>query len=89
MKEEEESKKKRVLSQEWISSVSVHKATWEGDRKRSGSLKMFDLYLAAPLYNGELMFQQYIVWCMQSVASETSDNVSESDPDLVLKCVQS
>ena len=55
-KEDEGSKKKRMLAQEWISCVSMHKATWEGDRKRSGSLKMFDLYLAAPLYNEELVF---------------------------------
>jgi len=41
-----------MLAQEGISCVSVHKATWEGGRKRSGSLKTLDLYLAAPLQWG-------------------------------------
>lgn len=49
-------KKKRMLAQECLSCVSVHETTWEGDRKRSESPKMFDLYLAAPLSNGELTF---------------------------------
>lgn len=51
-----EAKKKRLLVQEWISCVSVHKVTLERDRKRSVSLQMCDLYLAATLYNGKLIF---------------------------------
>lgn len=50
---------------------------------------MFDLCLAAPLYNGELTSQQQVGRCVQSVASETSDNVSELDPDLILEYIQS
>lgn len=54
--EEEGSKKRRMLALECPSCVSVHEATWEGDRKRNESPKMFDLYLAAPLCHGELTF---------------------------------
>lgn len=43
-----EAKKKRMLAPECLSCVFVHKTTWKGDRKRSESRKMFDLYLAAP-----------------------------------------
>lgn len=49
-------KKKRMLAQKCLSCVSVHETTWEGHVKRSESPKMFDLYLAAPLYNGEFTF---------------------------------
>lgn len=48
--------KKGILAQECLSYVSVYETTWKGDRKRSESPKMLDLYLAAPLYNGELAF---------------------------------
>lgn len=48
--------KKRMLAQECLNCVSVYETTWEGDRRRSESPKMFDLYLAASLYNGELTF---------------------------------
>lgn len=43
-----EGKKKRMLAQECLSCVSVHKTTWKGVRKKSESPKMFDLYLAVP-----------------------------------------
>lgn len=48
--------KKRILAQECLSCISVCETTWEGDSKRSESPKMFDLYLEAPLYSGELTF---------------------------------
>lgn len=46
-----------MLAQERVSCVFMHKATGEGNRKRrSGSLKLFDMYIAAHLHGGDFTF---------------------------------
>lgn len=52
-----ERKEKALLAQERISCVFRRKAAGEGNRKRrSGSFKLFDMYIAAHLHGGDFTF---------------------------------